>query len=371
MAMSGGVDSAVAAALLVEQGYEVLGVTMQIWPELPDDILIKEEHTGCCSLAAVEDARRVADAIGITYYVLNFKAAFEHRVIDYFVAEYARGRTPNPCIACNRYIKFDALMDKARQLECDKIATGHYARVARSPAGRWLLLRPADRAKDQTYVLYNLTQQQLAHTLFPLGGLTKPEVRERARRLGFVVHDKPDSQEICFVPTGNYTDFLRERIPAAMRPGPIYSTDGRLLGQHKGLPRYTIGQRRGLGLAAPEPLYVVHIDPARNALVVGARSEAYQSRLVADDLNWIACAEPDRALRIEAQIRATTAAAPACLEPLAGGRAAVTFDEPQHAVTPGQAVVFYQGEVVLGGGTIAQAPALRPAPSGAGQEFEQ
>lgn len=354
MAMSGGVDSSVAAALLVEQGYEVIGVTMNTWTDdIPLDIQMNE-HSGCCSLSAVEDARRVAHTLGIEYFVFNFQGKFASTVIDYFIDEYAHGRTPNPCIACNRYIKFSAFLDKARQLECDYVSTGHYGLIgedARFP-GRKLLGKPADVRKDQTYVLYNLTQDALHHTLFPLGHMTKAEVRERARQLGLVTADKPESQEICFVYDDDYGRFLQERIPEAIRPGPLLNTQGEVLGEHKGLPLYTVGQRKGLGLTTPKPMYVVELDTASNAVIVGEDPEVYSPSLIASDMNWIAVPALTEPVRAMAKIRRMAPEAPCTVTPLANGAVRVDFDEPQRAVTPGQAVVLYQGDWVLGGGTI-------------------
>ncbi|BDG60587.1 tRNA 2-thiouridine(34) synthase MnmA [Caldinitratiruptor microaerophilus] len=362
VAMSGGVDSSVTAALLVEQGYEVIGVTMNTWTDdIPADVRLNE-HSGCCSLAAVEDARRVADILGIPYYVFNFQGKFSETVIDYFIREYARGRTPNPCIACNRYVKFSALLYRARQLGCDLIATGHYARVGRDPeTGRWLLGKARDTRKDQTYVLHNMTQEALSRTLFPLGDWLKPDVRRKAKEVGLPVHDKPDSQEICFVYDNDYGRFLSEKIPEAIRPGPIVTTDGRVIGTHKGLPLYTIGQRKGLP-AMGEPIYVVDLDPDTNTLIVGRDEEVYRRELIAADLNWIRVAELTGPARATAKIRRMAPEAPCTVVPEGPDRVRVVFDEPQRALTPGQAVVFYQGEWVLGGGTIESVPAPAGAP---------
>ncbi|HEY8347957.1 MAG TPA: tRNA 2-thiouridine(34) synthase MnmA [Symbiobacteriaceae bacterium] len=357
MAMSGGVDSSVAAALLVEQGYEVIGVTMNTWTDdIPEDIR-QNQHSGCCSLAAVEDARAVANRLGIPYYVMNFKGQFARTVIDYFIDEYVRGRTPNPCIACNRYVKFSAFLEKARELECDYVATGHYATIGQDPRypGRMLLGRSADARKDQTYVLHNLTQEALRHTLFPVGGMQKSQVRELARKLGLEVADKPDSQEICFIYDNDYGRFLKERVPEAIRPGPILNTRGEVVGQHQGLPLYTVGQRKGLGLTTPRPMYVVALDPERNALIVGEDHEVYSRGLLASDLNWIALEELKEPVRCTAKIRRMAPEAPCTVYPTEDGGIRVIFDEPQRAVTPGQAVVLYQDRWVLGGGTIDRA----------------
>ncbi len=357
MAMSGGVDSSVAAALLVEQGYEVIGVTMNTWTDdIPEEIQMNQ-HSGCCSLAAVEDARSVAHKLGIPYYVMNFQGQFARTVIDYFIEEYTRGRTPNPCIACNRYVKFSAFLEKARQLECDYVATGHYAVIGRDDRfpGRWLLGKSADARKDQTYVLHNLTQEALAHTLFPVGHMQKSEVRALAKKYGFVTADKPDSQEICFVYDNDYGRFLKERVPEAIVPGPILNTRGEVIGQHQGLPLYTVGQRKGLGLTTRRPMYVVELDVERNALIVGEAEETYRPGLIASDLNWIAIPELTEPRRCRAKIRRMAPEADCTIYPLDDGTVRVEFDEPQRAITPGQAVVFYDGDWVLGGGTIERA----------------
>lgn len=357
MAMSGGVDSSVAAALLVEQGYEVIGVTMNTWTDdIPEEIQ-QNEHSGCCSLAAVEDARAVANKLGIPFYVMNFQGHFSATVIDYFIEEYTRGRTPNPCIACNRYVKFSAFLQKARQLECDYVATGHYAIIGHDDRypGRYLLGKSTDARKDQTYVLQNLTQDALAHTLFPVGGMEKPQVRELGRKYGLLTADKPDSQEICFVYDNDYGRFLQERVPEAIKPGPMLNTRGEVIGEHQGLPLYTVGQRKGLGLTTPQPMYVVALDPERNAVIVGEDKETYQGSLLASDMNWIALTGLSEPLRCTAKIRRMAPEAPCTVYPEPNGAIRVVFDEPQRAITPGQAVVLYDGNWVLGGGTIDKA----------------
>lgn len=350
MAMSGGVDSSLAAVLLQEQGYKVIGITMQVWPVQQASAY---EARTCCSLDAVSDARAVADRIGIPHYVLNFRDVFATEVIDYFTAEYASGRTPNPCVACNRRIKFGALLQKAQELGADYLATGHYSRIRLAPeTERWLLLRAADKHKDQSYALYNLTQSQLKQTLFPLGGLTKPAARRLAAEKGLAVADKPDSQEICFIPDNDYNAFLQGRIPEAIREGPVVALDGKRLGTHRGLPFYTVGQRKGLGIAAGEPLYVAELRPAENTVVVGPRSAVYGRSLRVTDTNFIPFAALETEIKVTAKIRYNMSEAPALLQPAEGGSAVLTFEAPQWAITPGQAAVFYDGDTVVGGGTI-------------------
>lgn len=351
-AMSGGVDSSVAAALLVEQGFDVIGVTMRLWS--PGNAWELGVSGGCCSLDAVEDARRVADKLDIPYYVLNFSERFKETVVDYFVEEYRRGRTPNPCIACNRHLKFNLLLEKARSLGADYVATGHYAGRGYSPeTRRYLLYKGRDSSKDQSYALYTLTQRQLKHTLFPLQEITKEEVREYAAKLGLVTASKPESQEICFVPDNDYKSFWEDYTGEKGRPGPILTLKGEVIGQHKGIHNYTIGQRRGLGVQAPYPLYVIDIVPERNAIVVGRDVDVYAKGLVAEDLNWISIAELTQPIRVEAKIRYTALPAACTVFPQENGTVKVVFDDPVRAVTPGQAVVFYDGELVVGGGTIA------------------
>jgi len=351
MAMSGGVDSSVGAALLLEQGYEVIGVTMQLWAsDLPYGM---ELEGGCCSIGAVEDARTVANQLGIPYYVLNMAAPFRTQVIDYFVAEYLAGRTPNPCIVCNQRLKFQDLLEKAQALEAEYIATGHYVQCQYDQAtGRWLLVKGLDSTKDQSYVLYGMTQKQLSHSLFPVGNYSKTEIRQKATQLGLNVANKPDSQEICFVPDQDYARFIQEYAPKKMQPGKIVDTSGRVLGKHAGIVHYTIGQRKGLGIAASEPLYVVAIDAKQHEVVVGSAEEVFASSLVAQALNWIVFESLVEKMEVEVKIRYTAKPALAMIEPLENGEILVNFCEPQRAITPGQAVVFYQGELVLGGGTI-------------------
>ncbi len=351
VAMSGGVDSSVAAALLKQQGYDLIGVTLNVWPEQP---LVEADtrRTACCSLDAVDGARRVADLLGFPHYTLNFREIFDRAVIQDFVAEYAAGRTPNPCVRCNRFVKFQALLEKARALGAEYLATGHYARIGRSPDGRFTLSRAADGSKDQSYALYSLTQEQLARTLFPLGGQTKKETRRLAAEMGLATADKPESQEICFVQDNDYAGFLRTREPSVVRPGPIRDRDGRQLGTHSGIAFYTVGQRKGLGIATGKPLYVVDILPEENAVVVGELESGYSGRLIAVDLNWVSTAPTLQPLRVAAKIRYRAPAVPATAHLLEDGRLQVEFDEPQRAITPGQAVVLYNGDDVVVGGTI-------------------
>ena len=352
--MSGGVDSSVAAALLVEQGYEVVGITMRVAPS-PTGAEGASRFGSCCGTEATDDAREVARALGIRHYLLNMEDEFEQKVIGGFVAAYGAGRTPVPCVACNSELKFGSLLGRARAWDADAVATGHYARIARDPAtGRHLLLRAADSRKDQTDFLWPLSQAQLAAARFPVGALTKDEVRATARRLGLVTADKPESQEICFVPDDDYRGFLRRRAPEMFRPGAIVDRQGSVVGTHGGIAAYTVGQRRGLGLASGRPLYVVDLDSGRNTVRVGDATELDRDRLVAEAVNFIACEPPRAALRVEAKIRHGHRPAAAIVRALEGGRAEVVFDTPQRAASPGQSVVFYDGDVVVGGGVIAQ-----------------
>lgn len=350
--MSGGVDSSVAAALLLEEGYDVIGVTMQIWQKDQED----EQTGGCCSLSAVNDARRVADRLGIPYYVMNFQELFARKVIDYFTDEYLQGRTPNPCIACNRYIKFEAFFEKALALEADYIATGHYAiNMYDEKTGRYLLYRARDKTKDQSYALCTMTQEQLARTLFPLGRYTKGSIREKAAEIGLLVADKPDSQEICFVSDDDYKSFVAKRAPAmSIKPGDFLNTRGEVIGSHQGLPFYTVGQRKGLGLALGYPAYVVALEPARNAVIIGQDEEVFQRGLLAADNNFIAIPDLREPLEVEAKIRYGAVPAPAVITREGEDRVRVVFREKQRAITPGQAVVYYRGDLVVGGGTIAE-----------------
>lgn len=351
VAMSGGVDSSAAAALLMEQGYPICGVTLRLFSN--EDIGISNQTRTCCSLDDVEDARAVADRLGIRHHVFNFGELFQEAVIQKFGREYAAGRTPNPCIDCNRYIKFGKLLERARLLDYDSIATGHYARVEQDrQTGRWLLKKAADSSKDQTYVLYTMTQDQLAHTLFPLGNMTKSAIRAYAEQRGLINARKPDSQDICFVKDGNYTDFLENTLHVASPPGAFIDTAGRELGRHQGIIRYTVGQRKGLGMAFGEPRFVVAKDAQRNTVTLGKKEDLYSQEMVAEDIHLIALPDLTGPLRATVKTRYKQAETPAILEPQGDSRIRVVFDEPQRAVTPGQAAVFYRGDTVLGGGTI-------------------
>ncbi|WP_050696690.1 tRNA 2-thiouridine(34) synthase MnmA [Anaeromassilibacillus senegalensis] len=348
LGMSGGVDSSVAALLLLKAGYDVTGVTMRL---RPDAYMQQCAAGGCCSLDDIDDARRVCYQLGIDHLVLNFTDRFEKDVIQYFADQYAAGRTPNPCIACNRHLKFDAMLQKARLLGFDSIATGHYAVIEQNAQGRWLL-RKAPASKDQSYVLYSMTQDQLAHTLMPLGAYTKPEARKMAEEAGLQVAHKPDSQEICFVEDNDYAGFL-ERFTGEKAPaGDFVDQDGNVLGKHLGITYYTIGQRKGLGIAFGRPMYVTHIDAEHNRITLGEEGSQYADTLVAEDLNFIPFDVLGEPLRAQVKVRYQAKPAPALLSPMENGRVRVTFDEAQRSVTPGQAVVFYDGDLVLGGGTI-------------------
>ncbi len=351
--MSGGVDSCVAAALLVQQGYEVVGVTMRLSGAY--DAARPPGSRGCCSVEDVDDARRVCQIIGVRHYLMNFEREFQAHVIDYFCREYQLGRTPLPCVACNDRIKFDFLMRRASFLDADYVATGHYARIL-SDGDRWRLLKAESLAKDQSYVLYQLTQGELSRLIMPIGSYPKDEVRRIAADLGLPVADKPDSQEICFIPQGDYRSFLTERLQP--RPGQIVDTDGRVLGEHAGIEFFTVGQRRGLGLATAVPLYVLAIDAPTARVVVGTQEHLDQATVWASGVNYIGGAPPEGPIAVTAKVRYKAPESPAVLTPH-GSWAQLRFHQPQRAVTPGQAVVFYQGEEVLGGGTIEPGPPER------------
>ena len=348
VAMSGGVDSSVAAALLAEQGHDIIGLSMQLYDQRGD-----QPFGSCCSLDDLHDARRVAGALGFPHYIMNFERQFQASVVSNFVAEYAAGRTPLPCAHCNSDLKFATLLERARGLGAAQVATGHYARVEQRADGRWLLKRSADTAKDQSYFLFSLTQEQLASARFPVGALTKPEVREQARRLGLSVADKPDSQEICFVPDGDYASFVAKQRPSVTQAGAIVDETGRTLARHEGIHRFTVGQRKGLGVSTPTPLYVLRIEAESRTVTVGPRAALDQSQLTATGVNWVAIDTPASWTPMRAQIRHRHAAATGRVRAIAEGRAEFVFDEPQPAITPGQAVVFYEGDVVMGGGWIS------------------
>ena len=345
--MSGGVDSSVAAALLVEQGHEVIGLSMQLYDQSGP-----HAFGSCCTLDDLHDARRVAAALDFPHYIVNFEQQFHDTVVSNFVSEYAAGRTPIPCSHCNSDLKFATLVDRARGLGAEHVATGHYARVEQRGDARWALKRSADPAKDQSYFLFSLTQDQLARAIFPIGALSKSDVREQARRLGLVVADKPDSQEICFVPNGDYASFVAQQRPDVERGGVIVDEDGRQLGTHAGVHRFTVGQRKGLGIAAGAPMYVLKIDADAHAVTVGPREALERTSLTASGVNWIAMAQPHEWIPVRAQIRHRHTAAPGRVRALHDARAEFVFDTPQPAVTPGQAVVFYDGDEVVGGGWI-------------------
>ncbi len=355
--MSGGVDSSVAAWLLKKQGYDVIGVTMQIWQE--EELCSMEEKGGCCGLSAVEDARRVAAALDIPYYVMNFKKDFKEQVIDYFVSEYLQAHTPNPCIACNRYVKWEALLKRSLDIGASFIATGHYARIAKLPNGRYTIQKSVTAAKDQTYALYNLTQYQLAHTLMPVGEYSKDQIRAMANELGLIVADKPDSQEICFVADNDYAGFIQDYLKqesdgnvAGLTPGNFVNTAGEILGRHRGLINYTVGQRKGLNLAMGHPVFVLELKSKENEVVIGSSEEVFSDRLYADRLNFMAIPDLDGELEVEAKIRYSHKGAPCTIKKTGKDRLECIFREPQRAITPGQAVVFYQNDYVIGGGTI-------------------
>jgi tRNA-specific 2-thiouridylase len=364
VAMSGGVDSSVAAAILKDQGHDVVGFTMQLWNQRrrlsPDG---EPQPSRCCSLDDVYDARRVAEDMGFPFYVLNLEDEFERAVVRPFVEDYLAGRTPIPCVSCNTKLKFARLVTLARQVGAERVATGHYARVERDEkTGRYMLKKGRDLSKDQSYFLFEMTQKQLERAVFPLGELTKVEVRAIANRLGLETAEKPESQEICFVPDGDYSRFVEDYARSemgvggagetALQAGEITSTDGDVIGEHAGLHRYTIGQRRRIGISSPDPLYVVKIDVPRNRLVVGKREDLYSRALDARGVNWLAIAQPTEAVRASVRVRYRSAEAPATITPTGSNSVRVDFDEPQPAITPGQATVFYDGDTVLGGGWI-------------------
>lgn len=360
VAMSGGVDSAVAAALLKQAGHEVVGVHMRLCTQSEERPPTLSSTTGCCSLEAADDARSVSQTLGIPFYVLNFESEFRRFVIDYFTNEYLSGRTPNPCLACNRFVKFEVLLRRALALGLTHVATGHYARIVERD-GRFHLLRAVYRQKDQSYVLYALTQEHLARLLFPLGWLDKASVRRIAAAQGLVVADKDESQEICFIPDNDYRRFLREAASGRIERGPIVDTSGTIVGEHAGLAFYTVGQRRGIGIAARTPLYVVTLDTGSNTVVVGEEHDLWQREFTVNEVSFVSGQFPVGPMVCSAKIRYRGPEAPAVVEPLADGKMRVVMDRPQRAIAPGQAAVFYDGEEVLGGGIIERARLEEPS----------
>ncbi len=349
--MSGGVDSSVAAYLLKKAGYDVIGVTMQIWQD--EDTITQEENGGCCGLTAVDDARRVAEHLDIPYYVMNFKEEFKCKVMDYFVEEYLQGRTPNPCIACNRYVKWESLLRRSLEIGADYIATGHYARIDTLPNGRLAVRNSVTAAKDQTYALYNLKQEQLAKTLMPVGDYTKEEIRQIALEAGLPVAHKVDSQDICFVPNGDYSAFIDsvagDRVPG---PGDFVTPEGKVLGRHKGITHYTIGQRRGLELPMGERVFVTQILPETNEVIIGKNEDIFTTQVLCEHVNYMGMEDLTEPRRVLAKIRYNHQGEYCIIEKLPDGKVLCSFEKPVRAATPGQAVVFYDGEYVMGGGTI-------------------
>jgi tRNA-specific 2-thiouridylase len=348
VAMSGGVDSSVAAALLVEQGYDVIGMMMRLWSDDCGD----GGANRCCTPSQMLDARRIADQLKIPFYVIDTQDFFRRKIVQFFIDSYAAGDTPNPCLECNRHIRFEWLLNHALGLDADYLATGHYARIEHD--GTAHLLKGLDDAKDQSYVLSVLSQEKLQHAMFPIGSYEKPEVRRIADKMGLPVAQKHDSQDLCFLADNDYRRFLMENAPDALHPGPILTRDGRTVGQHTGLPNYTIGQRKGLGISAAEPLYVLETDPVRNAVIVGTQAELGRSSLIAGRVNWISGVVPSDPFHAEVKIRYKSRPAPATVTPIGEDRIEVAFDQPMRDITPGQGAVIYIGDECLGGGIIAR-----------------
>lgn len=351
VAMSGGVDSSVAAALLVQEGFDVVGMMMRLWS---DEAAGGAEHNRCCTPDQMQSARRIANRLGIPFYVLDTKDVFRESVVQYFIDQHRDGYTPNPCLECNRQIRFDWLLRHALALDADYLATGHYARIAQIAAGGWLLKKGFDSGKDQSYVLSVMGQEQLSKTLFPVGEYPKAEVRRIASELGLVAANRKDSQDLCFLGNNDYRDFLRMYAPEVMIKGPILTSSGEILGEHLGLSNYTIGQRKGLGISFSEPLYVLAMNPYKNALVVGTRAELGRDQLEAESFNWVSGAPPDAAFRAEVKIRYRSQPQSALVQMLGSKHVRIAFDEPQRDITPGQAAVVYQDDVCLGGGVIVK-----------------
>ncbi len=349
VAMSGGVDSSVAAALLVEQGYDVVGMMMRLWSE---ETMAGGAHNRCCTPDQMADARRIAAKLGIPFYVLDTKEVFRNTIVEFFIDQHREGVTPNPCMECNRHIRFRYLLQNALALDADYLATGHYARVSQAEDGCFVLRKSVDDHKDQSYVLSVLGQEQLAHALFPVGEYTKSQVREIAARFGLPTASKKDSQDLCFIGDNNYRRFLSDHAPDVMVPGPITRKNGEVLGQHNGLVNYTIGQRKGLGVTSLEPLYVISINPQRNTVVVGTADELGQNKLIAKRVNWVSGQVPSAPFAAQVKIRYKASHVPSWVEPLPDSRMAVHFDAPLRDITPGQGAVVYDGDQVLGGGII-------------------
>lgn len=355
--MSGGVDSSVAAYLLKEQGYDVIGVTMQIWQD--QNLFEQSEEGGCCGLSAVDDARRVAEVLNIPYYVMNFRADFQKAVIDYFVSEYQRGYTPNPCNACNRYVKWESLLHRAMEIGADYIATGHYARVEKLSDGRYSIRNSVTAAKDQTYALYNLTQEQLARTLMPVGEFAKEEIRSIAAKAGLPVASKGDSQDICFVPDHDYAGFIERETGQAGVPGNFVDETGKVLGQHKGIIHYTIGQRKGLGISAETPLFVKSLDVEKNEVILCKSESLFDNTCYVSNVNYMARPSIEGKVDAIGKVRYSHKGSPCSIETLPNGWLKCVFEEPQRAMTPGQAAVFYEGDHILCGGTIERVPSVK------------